>query len=150
MPELPEVETVKKQLNNHLKNKKIISIKINYPRIFENQDIEKISEEIKNETINEIQRKGKWLIYVLDNYYLLSHLRMEGKYLYRKLNDNIEKHELVIFNINNEFELRYRDTRKFGRMYLIKKEDITKPNPLTKLGKEPWDKDLTPSYLKEK
>lgn len=150
MPELPEVETVKKQLNNHLKNKKIISIKINYPRIFENQDIEKISEEIKNETINEIQRKGKWLIYVLDNYYLLSHLRMEGKYLYRKLNDNIEKHELVIFNINNEFELRYRDTRKFGRMYLIKKEDITKPNHLTKLGKEPWDKDLTPSYLKEK
>ena len=85
MPELPEVETVRKKLLSKLKNKKIINIKILYNNIFENQDIEKITEEIKNQTINDINRIGKWLIYDLDDYYLLSHLRMEGKYIYRNI-----------------------------------------------------------------
>ena len=123
MPELPEVETVRKQLLNHLKNKTIKSINIIHNNVFENQDINKIKEEIKNQTINDIKRRGKWLIFELDNYNLLSHLRMEGKYLYRNINDEINKHELIIFNIDDAFELRYKDTRKFGKMYLIKKED---------------------------
>lgn len=150
MPELPEVETVRKQLLNHLKNKTIKSINIIHNNVFENQDINKIKEEIKNQTINDIKRRGKWLIFELDNYNLLSHLRMEGKYLYRNINDEINKHELIIFNIDDAFELRYKDTRKFGKMYLIKKEDLEKNSPLTKLGLEPWDKKLTTKYLKEK
>lgn len=89
------------------------------------------------------------MIYNLDKYFLLSHLRMEGKYLYRKPNDKIEKHELVIFNLDNEIELRYKDTRKFGKMYLIEKDKIDY-SPLSKLGYEPWDKNLTTAYLKEK
>ena len=150
MPELPEVETVRKTLEKKLKNKKIININIIYPRIFERQKLEEIANEIKNQTINDLKRRGKWLIFELDDYYLLSHLRMEGKYLYRNIDDDIAKHELVIFNINNEFELRYRDTRKFGRMYLIKKDSINEDNPLTKLGYEPWDEKLDASYLKAK
>ncbi len=150
MPELPEVETVRKQLLNHLKNKTIKSINIIHNNVFENQDINKIKEEIKNQTISDIKRRGKWLIFELDNYNLLSHLRMEGKYLYRNINDEINKHELIIFNIDDAFELRYKDTRKFGKMYLIKKEDLEKNSPLTKLGLEPWDKKLTTEYLKEK
>ena len=150
MPELPEVETVRKQLLNHLKNKTIKSINIIHNNVFENQDINKIKEEIKNQTISDIKRRGKWLIFELDNYNLLSHLRMEGKYLYRNINDEINKHELIIFNIDDTFELRYKDTRKFGKMYLIKKEDLEKNSPLTKLGLEPWDKKLTTEYLKEK
>ena len=90
------------------------------------------------------------MIFELDDYDLLSHLRMEGKYLYRNINDEINKHELIIFNIDDTFELRYKDTRKFGKMYLIKKEDLEKNSPLTKLGLEPWDKKLTTEYLKEK
>ena len=59
---------------------------------------------IRNQTINDIKRRGKWLIFELDNYDLLSHLRMEGKYFYRKPNDKVEKHELVIFNIDDTFK----------------------------------------------
>ena len=150
MPELPEVETVRKTLELKLKGKKISDINIIYPRIFEGQNIDKVKEQIKNQTIKELNRKGKWLIFNLDNYYLLSHLRMEGKYLYRNFNDSLEKHELVTFKINDEFELRYKDTRKFGRMYLIKKDDLYKNSPLTKLGLEPWDNNLNEDYLKEK
>lgn len=150
MPELPEVETVRKTLELKLKGKKINDINILYSRIFEGQNVDEVKEKIKNQTINELNRKGKWLIFNLDDYYLLSHLRMEGKYLYRKFDEFKEKHELVCFNINDEFELRYKDTRKFGRMQLIKKDDLLINSPLTKLGLEPWDGDLTVEYLKDK
>jgi len=151
MPELPEVETVRKTLELKLKNKKIKSINILYHGIFADANIEKICNDIKEETINNILRKGKWLIFELDHYYLLSHLRMEGKYLYRDFKDKITKHEHVIFNIADEFELRYQDTRKFGKMHLIKKSDIgNEDSPISKLGLEPWDDNLTVNYLTEK
>ena len=149
MPELPEVETVRKRLEQRLKNKTIKSINIIYKNIFENQDIDFIKKEIINKRIKQIDRKGKWLIFDLEDYYLLSHLRMEGKYIYRDINSKIDKHEHAIFNINNEFELRYKDVRKFGRMYFVKKEDLLEKTPLKSLGLEPWDKKLDIKYLKE-
>ncbi len=149
MPELPEVETVRISLLKKLLNKKITDIKILYNDIFQDQDISKIILNIKNQEIVDIKRKGKWLVFELNNYYLLSHLRMEGKYIYRDLNQKVEKHELVIFNIDNQFELRYKDVRKFGKMYLVEKDNLSK-SPLSKLGYEPWDDALTVDYLKEK
>ena len=64
--------------------------------------------------------------------------------------DDINKHEHVIFELDDNTELRYRDTRKFGKMYLIKKEDIDKIGPLVELGLEPWDDKLTSRYLLDK
>ena len=55
----------------------------------------------------------------------------------------------MVFNLDNQENLIYNDTRKFGKMYLLKSEDDIH-SPLNKLGKEPWDKDLTVAYLKEK
>ncbi len=150
MPELPEVETVRRALERKLKNKIIYDINIIYPNIFEGQDISLVKEKIVKQKINEIQRRGKWLMFLLDDYYLLSHLRMEGKYFYRDFKDNINKHEHVIFNINNEFELRYQDVRKFGKMYLVEKDKINEETHLSKLGLEVWDEKMTVSYLKEK
>lgn len=150
MPELPEVETVRTALEKKLKNKVIKDINILYPNIFEGQNINVISDKIKNNKINSIKRRGKWLLFELDDYYLLSHLRMEGKYLYRNINDKISIHEHVIFNIDDEFELRYKDVRKFGKMYLVDKSDINNDKHLSKLGFEPWDEKLTIGYLKEK
>lgn len=150
MPELPEVETVRKALKNKVLNKKIKNINIIYPKVFAYPSIKIIEKNIKNETIIDIERYGKWLIFVLNNYYLLSHLRMEGKYLYRSLDDSYTKHELVSF-ILDDMELRYQDVRKFGRFYLLKKDELYKDiSPLVKLGKDPWDKTLDVKYLKEK
>ena len=149
MPELPEVETVRRSLLKKLLNKKITDIKILYNDIFQEQDISKVILNIKNQKIVDIKRRGKWLIFELNNFYLLSHLRMEGKYVYRNLNQEIEKHELVIFNIDDQFELRYKDVRRFGKMYLIEKDNLCN-SPLVKLGYEPWDDTLTVDYLREK
>ena len=150
MPELPEVETVKNSLKKKVINKIITDIKIYYDKIVEFPDIDTFKKQIKNQKINDVKRRGKWLLFELDNYYLLSHLRMEGKYFFRNLNDKMDKHEHISFVLDNNEEMRYHDTRKFGRMYLLEKEKAFKMKPLNELGKEPWDEDLNVEYLKEK
>ena len=149
MPELPEVETVKNKLKEKLLNKRILNVKVLYDNIIEYPSVNEFKKEIKNQKINDITRRGKWLIFSLDDYYLLSHLRMEGKYVFRSSDDLIDKHEHVIFVLDNE-ELRYKDTRKFGRMHLIKKDELLKRKPICDLGLDPWDNNLNKTYLKEK
>ena len=146
MPELPEVETIRRNLKDKLINKKIIDVKVLYPNMIMT-DLNDFINNIKNQTIIDIKRRGKWLMFELDNYYLLSHLRMEGRYIFRD-NDELNKHEHVIFYLNDNTNLRYKDTRKFGRMYLLDKEDIYNKKPLCDLGLEPSD--LTLNYLKSK
>ena len=149
MPELPEVETVKNKLKERILNKRILDVNIIYNNIIEYPSVIDFKKEIINQKINDITRRGKWIIFELDDYYLLSHLRMEGKYIFRNKNDLIDKHEHVIFILDDE-ELRYKDTRKFGRMHLIKKDELLKRKPISELGLEPWDNNLNNKYLKEK
>ncbi len=80
MPELPEVETVKEVLKSQVLNKKIKDVDIYWDKIIEYPILEDFSKAIKGQTIIDIKRRGKWLIFELDTYFLLSHLRMEGKY----------------------------------------------------------------------
>ena len=88
MPELPEVETVRNYLKENILNKKIINIDILYPKMIEN-DINEFKKKLINNFFIDIQRKGKYLIFVLDKYYLISHLRMEGKFNIKPLNEEI-------------------------------------------------------------
>ena len=149
MPELPEVETVKNGLIKKVKGRKIINAKVLWDSIIAYPDKETFIKEIAGETINDITRRGKYLMFILDNYYLTSHLRMEGKYFIKEPTELLSKHDHVIFSLDNGMELRYNDTRKFGKMHLVKKDELFN-SPVSKLGKEPWDKDLTVDYLKNK
>lgn len=150
MPEMPEVETVKEALKKKLINKKITKVDIFYNNIIEYPNIDLFKKKIKKETIIDITRRGKWLIFHLNDFYLLSHLRMEGKYFFKTKEDLISSHEHIIFTLDNKEELRYHDTRKFGRMYLLEKEKLLTQKPLINLGLEPFDINLTKSYLKNK
>lgn len=146
MPEIAEVETVRRTLRNKIVNKKIIKVNLIYDKTI-STDKKEFQENILNQSIVDILRRGKWLIFELDDYYLLSHLRMEGKYFLKDSNDEIVKHEHVIFSLNDGSDLRYHDTRKFGRMLLAKKELIKEINELNKQGYEPNDDNLTAEYL---
>lgn len=150
MPELPEVETVKNTLKKLILSKKIILANVYWNNIIAFPEVSEFKKLIENQTINDILRRGKWLMFELDDYFLLSHLRMEGKYNVKTKNDDLSKHEHVTFLFNDETELRYHDTRKFGKMYLIDKKEVYNVKPLNELGKEPWDKALTIDYLKTK
>lgn len=145
MPELPEVETVKNVLKGKIVGRKILGVDVFYNLIKEPSKDEFVKL-IKNQNILDIKRRGKFLMFELDDYYLLSHLRMEGKYY---IDGKITKHDHIVFHLNG-FDLKYNDTRKFGRMYLIKKNLVYQKEPLNKLGLEPFDLNLNIEYLKQK
>ena len=149
MPELPEVETVRRGLIEKVKNSKILSCRVLWNGIIAYPEPKEFIAKIANQTINDVLRRGKFLLFDLDDYYLISHLRMEGKYFIKDENEPLNKHDHVIFTLNNHRELRYNDTRKFGKMHLVKKGELNS-SPIGALGKEPWDKDLTIDYLKTK
>ena len=150
MPELPEVETVRQGLKKLLLGRIIKRVCVYYDGIIEYPSVLEFTSNIENQKINDIDRYGKWLIFVLDDYYLLSHLRMEGKYFIKDASDELNKHEHVVFKLDNDSELRYMDVRKFGKMHLIPKDKIKDIGPLIDLGLEPWDKKLDISYLRDK
>lgn len=149
MPEIAEVETVRQTLKKKILNKKIIKIDIYYPNMILS-DIKEFKNTLINKEFIDIKRMGKWLLFELDNYYLLSHLRMEGKYYIKSSNLPLDKHEHIVFTFVDNTTLRYHDTRKFGRMKLIKKSDLYNTEEIKKLGYEPLSKDLTKEYLYNK
>ena len=144
MPELPEVETVKRTLEHYLVGKRIEQVTVYYPKIIANQTKREFEKKLEGEVIESFSRRGKWLIFHL------THLRMEGKYFMQSSSEEKNCHEHVVFSLSDGTELRYQDTRKFGRMYLFDKGLYLDELPLRDVGYEPWSESLTESYLKAK
>ncbi len=121
MPELPEVETVLKVLEKKIKNKTIRKVEVYHSKMIQNITVEQFKTALINETFIGFERLGKNIILELNNYYLVSHLRMEGKYFLR-FNTPLTKHDHVIFYFDNSY-LAYNDTRKFGTFHLYSKDE---------------------------
>lgn len=148
MPELPEVETVRKTLKSLILHKQISNITVNWPKIIKKpQEVEQFIDALQGERIVDVGRRGKFLIIYTDKYALVSHLRMEGKYGLFKKEELLDKHTHVVFHFTDHTELRYKDVRKFGTMHLFKKGGEFQESPLTELGPEPFSEEFTPEYL---
>ncbi|WP_195571831.1 DNA-formamidopyrimidine glycosylase [Paenibacillus sp. 1001270B_150601_E10] len=151
MPELPEVETVKRTLNTLVKGKKIDRVTVTLPRIIQRPaEIESFCAALAGHTIQEVGRRGKFLLIHLDDLVLVSHLRMEGRYGVYSSDEPVEKHTHVIFHFDDETELRYKDVRQFGTMHLFSPGEEMREAPLKKLGIEPLQDGFTAELLKEK
>ena len=149
MPEIAEVETVRRTLKERILRKQIKSVNVLYEKMIES-DINEFKSNLIGLEFDDILRKGKWLLFSIGDYYLCSHLRMEGKYYnIRVVGDNIDKHEHVIFEFCDGTQLRYHDTRKFGRMNLVLKKDIDTVSGVKKQGIEPIDDSLSKIILDE-
>ncbi len=146
MPEIAEVETVRNTLKERILNKKITEVKIYYAPIIESNK-DDFPKDLIGTSFIDIKRRGKWLIFETENRYLLSHLRMEGKFYIKDVTEPKGKHEHVTLVFNDNTTLRYEDTRKFGRMNLIKKDELATTESIAKQGLEPGDKNLTSEYL---
>lgn len=149
MPEIAEVETVRNTLKKRILHKKIKKVEVYYEPMIES-DIDAFKKNLVGASFIDIKRRGKWLIFETEKYYLLSHLRMEGKYFIKDKQEIKDKHEHVIFTFIDDTTLRYADTRKFGRMNLILKTEIDNTECIKKQGLEPGDKKLTADYLLKK
>lgn len=148
MPELPEVETVRRVLTDEIIGLKITEVVINYPKMISpSPDIFKTK--LANAKFISINRIGKFLIFNLDNNYsFISHLRMEGKYFYCLKDYPINKHMHVIFKLDNNHILIYQDVRKFGVMILKETKDVYNTPPLSNVGAEPFS--ITKDELSKK
>ena len=150
MPEKPEVITVTKKLEKRLLNRKITDARVYYDNIIDYPSVEEFCKNIKNQTMKSFTTRGKWIVIELDDYYLLAHLRMEGKFYFREVGVPIEKHHHVVFTIDDLEELHFADVRKFARLKLIPRDKLYDMSPYNELGLEPWDMKLTVEYLLEK
>ena len=149
MPELPEVETVRQTLRRNILGKTVENITVLYERMLVGIKREEFVEKLVGKKIVEIYRLGKYLFFEFsDDTYLISHLRMEGKYFIKPKEDEVVKHEHIIFEFTDGVSLRYADVRKFGTMEIRSKEDLFTTHPLSSLGMEA--NMLTKEYLKEK
>ena len=145
MPELPEVQTVLDTLQTKIKNRKIVDIKILYKPIVECSS-RTFKTKLVGQHFRSFKRRGKYLLFEMDDVTLVSHLRMEGKYYVMKNNEPIDKHTHVIFYLDDNTELRYHDVRKFGRMELIEKDDDYRV--FKDLGPEPFSREFNLEYCK--
>ncbi len=151
MPELPEVETIKRTLETLILGKQIQSVSVFWPKIVKQPDeVIQFQDALKGQTFFKMARRGKFLIFYTNDYALVSHLRMEGKYGLFSGDTPLEKHTHIIFHFTDGTELRYKDVRKFGTMHLFSKGTEFLEPPLSNLGPEPFSEEFTFEYLKGK
>ena len=148
MPELAEVETTKRDLKKILIGKRICKVEVFLDKIVYNKKDEFIKS-LEGQTVLDVKRRGKWLLFELDSNYIIIHFRMEGRFYLLPLNEKRDKHDYVIFYFD-DFSLHFNDPRLFGKMEVIKKDDLEKFFLDKKLGLEYTDSNLTPEYLKGK
>jgi formamidopyrimidine-DNA glycosylase len=176
MPELPEVESLKRGLEKKIIKSKIISCQILRPKIIAGNSTKRIASKkierdfiksVTNKKILKIERLAKNIIITLENKsVLVVHLKMTGQLVFvdkkkRKtfgghpivnsfLNDLPNKHTCIIFNLDNG-DLYYNDIRMFGYVLYYKNIlEAKNKGHFGKIGLEPFEKDFTEKFLREK
>lgn len=151
MPELPEVETVRKTLKQLTQNKVIKEVVVSWAKMIKKpENVEEFSDALIGQTILDVKRRGKFILIDTYDFTIVSHLRMEGKYGVFQAGEPVDKHTHVIFFFEDGSELRYKDVRKFGTMHLFKKGEELNAMPLSQLGPEPFDADFTIANFTER
>lgn len=148
MPELPEVETVKRTLADQLTGEKITKVSIHYPGNIRQPEPEVFKQTLIGKEFLAIDRRGKFLLLTLsEGYVLVVHLRMTGQLVLAHAMDGLAKHTHLVFSLSGERELRYADQRKFGTIDLVSQTEMNKLKGLSELGMEPLSPDFTAERL---
>lgn len=135
MPELPEVQTVVNHLSEHLPGRRVTAVNVSWHRSVAVPSHRLFVQQISGCRFDSVARRGKYIVVSLTSgLHLLAHLRMSGDLIVRDAAEPHSKHERVCIDLDNGQQLRFVDTRKFGRLYLVKhREDVLKdlgPEPL--------------------
>ncbi len=148
MPELPEVETIKRVLEPQIQGLTIMNVTVKRPEVVAYPFADAFCRLLTGQTISHMTRRGKFLSIVLDSEdRILVHLRMTGCLLLTPKDFAAEKHTHIILSLSNNMELRFSDTRRFGRFWLLQKGETDSYSGIAKLGAEPFDAALTAQYL---
>lgn len=168
MPELPEVETIARKLRPELVGKNILKADLLWPRTLAVPGPEEFHKQIQGQTIQSVGRRAKLLDIRLSDYHLFIHLRMSGNLFIKEGNATPEKHDRLIVTLTpgpstigggenpplpqgeglgvRGTKLVFNDTRKFGRVWLVRDPDEV----VRRLGPEPLSEEFTAQALYER
>lgn len=148
MPELPEVENICRSLSSLILGKSITGVALLKPEIIVCPDEAEFKKSIKNRTFIDLKRRGKYILFFLDKeLVLVVHLRMTGRLVISSPQEKILPHTHLILYLSGKKELRFTDTRRFGRIYLLPKSDLNQIKGIDSLGSEPLDSAFTLEVL---
>ena len=144
MPELPEVETTINDLKPFVVGSRIEQVDILWNGTISEPSPEEFRQGLVGRQVINLSRRGKHLLFELDNHsYLIIHMRMTGSLLLKPLDEEPGKFVRAVIYFNNGKAQHFRDLRRFGRMWLVK----DKNSVIGKLGPEPLDEAFTPDVL---
>jgi len=153
LPELPEVETIRQRLikgfdsSPSILNQQIAQVRLFWPGTLSEPDSHTFCAFLPGQTVQDIERRAKFLAFTLSNAYLVVHLRMSGDLYLEHQQDNPSfrnsKHDRLWLEFESGWRLVFNDMRKFGRVWLV--GDAGKL--FSKLGPEPFDEQLTPTVF---
>ena len=164
MPELPEVETIKRGLHKLIINRKIVAVKSDNPKSFPNSSHD-VSQFLINATIADVRRRAKILMIDLStNYSLVIHLKMTGQLVYvdktsrfgaghpndSLINNLPDKSTRVTFTFSDNSNLYFNDQRKFGWVKLIPTPEIPNIDFMKRVGPEPLEDNFTAQEFAER
>jgi len=152
MPELPEVETVRQNLQQHVTGRKVISLEIMGSRTVRRHDPQGIKDTLTGKTIANCGRHGKYLILsVGKTMNMVIHLRMTGRLqLVKRPFTGDEKHLHARFSLDDGNDLIFFDPRTFGEIFVSKNLDVNNlPEEISFLGPDPILTGITAAYLQE-
>lgn len=148
MPELPEVETIKRSLSKKIIGLEITGVTVYLPKVIRMPDQAEFEDTIKGQKITGLSRRGKYLLVHLTSHLnLIIHLRMTGRLVCTEASPPV-KHTHLVFHLDNGFELHFIDVRQFGRVILAHTTQLDTIQGLKDLGPEPLSDNFNISFLR--
>ena len=139
MPELPEVETIARGLRPQLVGAVLTAAEVYWPRMLGRLAPHELSAQVAGRRVDWVGRRGKYVVLGLDSGFLLFHLKMSGRLAVTPAGEPASAHLRAVFHLADGRQLRFYDTRKFGRIYLVDRlEAVT-----GRLGPEPLSDELS-------
>ena len=151
MPELPEVETVRRRLEPVLVGRRFERVEIFDPRLVRPLDPEPVAAELEGERVEALDRRGKYLVVRFESgRVLLIHLRMTGSLLHAPSGDlPDDPHRRAVVKLDDGSDVAYRDVRRFGTWLLVEADDLH-AYFTRRLGAEPLGRAFTTTRLAER
>lgn len=143
MPELPEVETTCSGIRPHLLGKSVLKVEVREARL--RWPVSQEIEDLAQQEVISVQRRAKYIFITFAHGSIIAHLGMSGSLRITEKEEELKKHDHLIFTLNNGKQMRYHDPRRFGCM--LWSENPYEHKLIQKLGPEPLENAFHPDYF---
>ncbi len=150
MPEMPEVETIRRTLCEKVTGQRISEVEMLLPRLVKWPTPHEFQAIVIHKTITGLDRRGKYLLFYLDDgYCLVVHLRMTGRLYYMLPGAEYDRFTRIVFRFDSGAALLYADSRTLGTLYALPVSELWRIAGLAAMGPEPLSPEFTLDYFRQ-